>query len=771
MYRITLLTILLALELFASYSASVRSGWSLHRNNYDNINVNSISSDADIILSYKNGSYFGLSPSGLYSDELSENNIQTLVSLDAGDAFWTFFSQNGTISLSGDIEDEKKVSLKVGWNLVSITGSGGHIVPSFYFKEAQGIESIWAYDEFNKKWKVYSDKEEILEDINSDTDIDFMETISLDDGLWIYSTQERTIEITELPPYLVDDKSAYTVEEKDMEDFLLKALDPNGDSLTYTIVQDDDNIFQITPYGISFKDINYKPKSSYALRFQIDDGTTTIDKDIVVNINLRVENTYVGEYSLNVGHDPQVDEQWYLDSAHLNINVVHQNYDGSSLNASVVQVVEGGFDSNHNDLIANMDYSMAYDSSSLPDGQNGIEGTCLNDGDFSSHGTAVAGIIGARAYNGIGVRGINPFGKLTCFKFATLSDGRLQPNLLEKAWLNGPRANDIDVSSNSWADCTNYRNNRTEILKEGSESLRDGKGRVYVFAAGNHRIGYGNCLKSSSNLQNMLNSPYSITVAAMNRSDEIASSSNPGSNIFISAYGQDGIWTTYTGVFDYAGFSGTSAAAPMVSGGIALLLEACPDLNYRDVKYILAKSAIKVDTQNSSWVKNSADIYHSSDYGFGKLNIQGAISMCQNNYQALASSNNFETIEDLNQTLSSSGVNNIQIAITQDVKVEWLGVYIDGLMDNIGEYEFNLISPSGTKVNLVHGDNAARDLNLNTTNFILQYSSDEVFRLSSQAFLDESTSGTWVLEIEDKVTSNNQSNRLLSKVKLEFMAY
>lgn len=764
------LIILLSLNLFASYTISTNEGWSLFRNNYNNLDVSTISSDADLILSYKEGLWKGISPNGLYTSELNSKNIQALSSLNAGDAFWVYFSKRGSVYLSGNQEENKKLSLKRGWNFVSITGSYNYIIPSFYFKDSEGIESIWAYDKNDKKWKAYSDNETIKSDIKSDTTISYMEKISDDSGLWVYSREEKTINIENLVPYLSDDKNSYRVKEKDINSFLLSALDPNGDSITYTILEDENSIFEITPYGIKFKTINYKPKETYALKFSISDGLTTIIKEIIVNIELRVENNYSGQYSLNVGRDEEHDKQWYLDEEYLNINVIHKNYNGSSENSAVVQVIEGGLNTNHNDLIANMDYSMAYDASSLPDGQNGIEGTCLNDGQFSSHGTAVAGIIGARGYNGIGIRGINPFGKLTCFKFGTLSDGRIQPNLLQKAWLDGPRANDIDISSNSWADCTNYRNSRTEIMKAGSQTLRDGKGRIYVFASGNHRVGYGNCTKASANLQNMLNSPYSITVASMNKSDKIADSSSPGSNIFISAYGEDSIWTTYTGVYEYAAFGGTSAAAPMVSGGIALLLEACPTLNYRDVKYILAKTAIRVDTTNSSWIKNSEDIYHSSDYGFGKLNIQGAINMCQNNYQALASLQTIEKIEELNITLSSHGINRINIEVTEDKKIEWLGLYIDGILDNIGEYEFKLISPNGTKVQLVHSDNAARDLNLNTTNFILQYTSDEVFRLSSQAFLDESSSGTWTLEIEDKENSTNQTNRLLRKVKLEFMA-
>jgi len=81
--------------------------------------------------------------------------------------------------------------------------------------------------------------------------------------------------------------------------------------------------------------------------------------------------------------------------------------------------------------------------------------------------------------------------------------------------------------------------------------------------------------------------------------------------------------------------NGTSAAAPMVSGIIALINEACPNLTYRDVKYLIAKNAKKIDLNNSSWVINSASISFSTDYGFGKIDAYKTIKACQNSYTNL----------------------------------------------------------------------------------------------------------------------------------------
>ena len=73
-------------------------------------------------------------------------------------------------------------------------------------------------------------------------------------------------------------------------------------------------------------------------------------------------------------------------------------------------------------------------------------------------------------------------------------------------------------------------------------------------------------------------------------------------------------------------FNGTSAAAPSVSGGVAVLLGAYPDLTWRDVKHIMANTARKNDSTRSytrngldqyNWNANAAGYSHHYWYGFG----------------------------------------------------------------------------------------------------------------------------------------------------------
>ena len=75
-------------------------------------------------------------------------------------------------------------------------------------------------------------------------------------------------------------------------------------------------------------------------------------------------------------------------------------------------------------------------------------------------------------------------------------------------------------------------------------------------------------------------------------------------------------------------FNGTSAAAPMVSGVVALMLQANPRLTWRDVPIILARTARRVDAQSAGWKPYHQLAYH-HEYGFGVVDAQAAVRMAR----------------------------------------------------------------------------------------------------------------------------------------------
>jgi len=81
-------------------------------------------------------------------------------------------------------------------------------------------------------------------------------------------------------------------------------------------------------------------------------------------------------------------------------------------------------------------------------------------------------------------------------------------------------------------------------------------------------------------------------------------------------------------------FNGTSAAAPSVAGGIAVLLGEYPDLTWRDIKHIIAKTARENDSTRSfsknslvqyDWITNAAGYSHHYWYGFGAFDVGAAL--------------------------------------------------------------------------------------------------------------------------------------------------
>ena len=72
--------------------------------------------------------------------------------------------------------------------------------------------------------------------------------------------------------------------------------------------------------------------------------------------------------------------------------------------------------------------------------------------------------------------------------------------------------------------------------------------------------------------------------------------------------------------------SGTSAAAPLAAGMIALLLSVRPELTWRDVQHVLVRAGEPVDTASGRWITNAAGHAFSIRYGFGRLTAAGVLA-------------------------------------------------------------------------------------------------------------------------------------------------
>ena len=74
---------------------------------------------------------------------------------------------------------------------------------------------------------------------------------------------------------------------------------------------------------------------------------------------------------------------------------------------------------------------------------------------------------------------------------------------------------------------------------------------------------------------------------------------------------------------------GTSVSSPQLAGIIGIMLQINPNLTIRDIKYILLSTLTINDCEHYTWIENSAGIYYSTLYGFGRLNGGKAIDLAK----------------------------------------------------------------------------------------------------------------------------------------------
>ena len=169
-----------------------------------------------------------------------------------------------------------------------------------------------------------------------------------------------------------------------------------------------------------------------------------------------------------------------------------------------------------------------------------------------------------------------------------------------------------------------------DAIKAGVTDGRGGKGIVYVFSSGNEYTASGN-----ANFEGYLNSRYVMTVGAVGMDLLHSSYSSTGASVFVSAPGGDGgdvrgmvtANPVATGTSCGDGGVGTSYATPIVSGVAALMLEANPNLGWRDVQGIIATtSKMPDDDGDLPRSVNAAGIGHSYQYGFGIIDAAAAVA-------------------------------------------------------------------------------------------------------------------------------------------------
>ena len=348
-------------------------------------------------------------------------------------------------------------------------------------------------------------------------------------------------------------------------------------------------------------------------------------------------------------NDTYFNSQWHLlattnnvggNAGHdINVTPVWDRFRGAGV---TIGIVDSGVELTHLDLAANLDSALTYDFADNDANASPV------DWDREQHGTAVAGIAAAVGNNSRGVAGVAYEAKLAPHRLIT--DAAITD--LQIANALGYRLDAIPIKNNSWgaptlgADLNYLSGLLSRTLADAAETGRGGRGTLYVFSAGNY-ADWGDDV----NYDGLKNSLYSVLAGAIMQDGTAAFFSNPGAALVVSApchsYGAVRTLTTdLTGStygFNTNGsvgeianrsytqlFTGTSAAAPMVSGVIALMLEANPNLGWRDVQEILLRSATHNQPTDPGWATNSGGMKFHHRFGGGMLNASDAVALATN---------------------------------------------------------------------------------------------------------------------------------------------
>lgn len=466
--------------------------------------------------------------------------------------------------------------------------------------------------------------------------------------------------------------------------------------------------------------------------------------------------------------DPLLSQQWHLDNPiaglfDLNVVGVWAPDGGLAYTGAGTRtvVIDDGFDYTHSDLAPNYSTALDYDYYGGDADPFGLDG--------DSHGTAVAGIIGADN-DGSGTVGIAFNTSLVGYRVGFLSniDDAVRDAALSAAAgvvnISLGLSGGIASAFVDFADVNAIETSNGTAVDNG----RGGLGTVIVKSAANNRG-----IDFDVNADDWTNDTRQVVVAAVDQDGYVSYYSSYGAAILVSAFGTPGevLTTDRTGAGGYStgnftyGFNGTSSAAPMVAGVVALMLEANASLGWRDVQSILASSARHVGSDhgaglsgserydwgwNASSTWNGGGMHFSNDYGYGLVDALAAVRLAETwlvtgTTAATTLNEATNTVDVLNASTvipdgNSTGLTFSGTATFDDI-VDRVTVSMTFSTTYTGDMKVYLTSPDGTVSLLIDRTGGGNDYNGTWT-------------FESQAFRGERAQGSWTVSVVDSASGD-----------------
>jgi subtilisin family serine protease len=353
---------------------------------------------------------------------------------------------------------------------------------------------------------------------------------------------------------------------------------------------------------------------------------------------------HVIEERATIPNDQQFGQQWQYVNTGQSGGTVDADIDADSAwdistggltalgDTIVVCIIDGGIDMNHNDLTPNRWFNYAeIPNNGIDDDNNGFiddylgwnTGSGTDNIAGTSHGTAVAGIIGAKGNNGTGVSGVNWDVKLMIVRGGT----GVESEVLEAYTFpltHRKRYNETNGAEGSFVVATNASWGVNNGQPENAPlwcAMYDTLGKYGILNAGAGPNANVN-VDIVGDLPTACPSEYLITLTNMDHNDNKVTQAPIGPvTIDLGAHGE-GTWTTTNN--GYSGFGGTSGATPHVTGTIGLLYSAnCPSFGVI-AKANPSRAAELARDYILQSVDSNADLMNNTTTG-GRLNLYNAM--------------------------------------------------------------------------------------------------------------------------------------------------
>ncbi len=353
----------------------------------------------------------------------------------------------------------------------------------------------------------------------------------------------------------------------------------------------------------------------------------------------------------------------------------------------IVGIIDTGIRYTHQDLAANMWINPGeIDGNGIDDDLNGyvddvyginaITGSG-NPMDDNGHGSHCAGTIGAVANGGGPHVGVAWNVSLMGLKFLSANGSGYSSDAV--ACVDYAISKNVDILSNSWGG------GGYSSAMEAAIQRANAAGILFVAAAGNEsnnndsNPGY----PANYNVENV------ISVAALDRSDNLASFSNYGAQtVDLGAPGVSIYSCTSDSDSSYDFFNGTSMATPHVSGVAALIAAQFPGISVANMRQRLLSTTVAVASLSGKAVTG------------GRVNAASALNATSDNILEVS-------VSAENNPLIANELNSVYVQVSDLTPV--LGATVAGTLEGQSSVSFfdNGIAPDATINDGIYSANLA----------------------------------------------------------------